>query len=473
MPKIVIVGGGISGLALAFRLEQLSPNLEVTLLEKEPRPGGTVWTLHEDRFQIEVGPNGFLDNKPATLALCKDIGLADKLVPASDVAGRNRFVYINRKLRRLPTSLAGIAMTNVLSWRAKRDLFMERYQVKANDFGDESITSFFQRRLGAEIARGLADAFVTGIYAGDPTLLSVQACFPRLVAMEQEHGSLLRGMSANAKKRRQEAKTQGQAVRASGSMWSLQGGLKILIEVLRSRLRQPIVQNVKVSQINRLSGSDFTWIVVADKGQEWRADAIVLTCPAYEQATMLLGLDASLALEIGQIAYNKVAVVALGYPQSDVPIPVEGFGYLVPQAERRDVLGVQWCSSIFPDRAPPGLVLMRAMCGGWHRSDMLDWDDGRLLQAVRNELRVQMGITANPVFHQIIRWPRAIPQYFVGHLDRVVGIEARLKDHPGLFLGGNAYRGVALNDCTERAAILAKEIFDYLAPSDRQNLDNN
>jgi oxygen-dependent protoporphyrinogen oxidase len=464
MPKIVIVGGGISGLALAFRLEQLSPTFEVTLIEKEPRLGGTVWTNQQEGFQIELGPNGFLDNKPSTLALCNDLGLEDRLVPASEAAGRNRFVYIKNQLRRLPTSLFGIITTNVLSWRAKRDLMMERYRPKGSSFEDESISSFFQRRLGSEIAGGLADAFVTGIYAGDPKLLSVKACFPRLVALEQEHGSLLRGMSANAKKRRRDSKARGEASRSTGRMWSLSGGLRSLIETLRSRLRQPTVQNVKVNQVARATGPASTWTVQCDQG-EYHADAVVLTCPAYEQASMLQSVDPSLAHDIGEIAYNRIAVVALGYRQSDVPMGMDGFGYLVPQVEKRDILGVQWCSSIFPDRAPPGMVLLRALCGGWHRGEMVDWDDARILNAVRNELRLQMGIEAGPAIHQIIRWPRAIPQYFVGHLERVSRIESRKKSYPGLFLEGNAYRGVALNDCTERAEIMSKEIFDYFSLS--------
>jgi oxygen-dependent protoporphyrinogen oxidase len=176
----------------------------------------------------------------------------------------------------------------------------------------------------------------------------------------------------------------------------------------------------------------------------------------------LTDVDSKMAEEIGQIAYNRVAVIALGYRQADVPRAMDGFGYLVPQAERRDLLGVQWCSSIFPDRAPSGMVLQRAMCGGWHRGDMVEWDDARLLQAVGKELNQAMGIEAQPVYHQVIRWPRAIPQYFVGHLDRVARIEGRLAEHPGLFVGGNAFRGVSLNDCTERAKILAKDINAYI-----------
>jgi oxygen-dependent protoporphyrinogen oxidase len=198
---------------------------------------------------------------------------------------------------------------------------------------------------------------------------------------------------------------------------------------------------------------------VRGEGQDrWEADAVVLACPAYQQAAVVADLDGELADRVGGIAYNRVAVVALGYRQGDVPMPLDGFGYLAPQRQRRDVLGVQWCSSIYPQRAPQGMVLLRAMCGGWHRPEVVGWDDGRLLGAVRAELRLAMGVRATPAFHHIVRWDRAIPQYHVGHLDRVAWIDGRLARHPGLFLAGNAYRGVSLNDCTEQAELLASRV---------------
>jgi oxygen-dependent protoporphyrinogen oxidase len=172
--------------------------------------------------------------------------------------------------------------------------------------------------------------------------------------------------------------------------------------------------------------------------------------------------DAELAAAINGISYNRVAVVALGYRAADVPSSLDGFGYLSPQRQRRDVLGVQWCSSIFPERAPPGMVLLRAMCGGWNRPELVDWDDERLADAVRGELRQSLRIEAAPVFRHIIRWPRAIPQYHLGHLERVAWIEARLARHPGLFVGGNAYHGIALNDCIEQAELLANSIERHL-----------
>jgi len=204
--------------------------------------------------------------------------------------------------------------------------------------------------------------------------------------------------------------------------------------------------------------ADGRWRVQGDGQDAWTADALVLACPAPQQAGIVADLDAELAEKISQIPYNRVAVVGLGYRRVDVPHPLDGFGFIAPQRLRRDVLGVQWCSSIYPERAPAGMVLLRAMCGGWARADLVSWDDSRLLEALRAELRRALGITAAPIFHKIIRWDRAIPQYHVGHLDRVAWVDRRLARHRGLYLGGNAYRGVALNDCTEQGALLADRI---------------
>jgi oxygen-dependent protoporphyrinogen oxidase len=203
--------------------------------------------------------------------------------------------------------------------------------------------------------------------------------------------------------------------------------------------------------------------VRGEGNDRWPADVVALTCPAYQQAAVLADFDRELAEQVGAIAYNRVAVVALGYRAADMPAALDGFGYLAPQRARRDLLGVQWCSSIFPDRAPAGCVLLRAMAGGWNRPEVAGWDDARLLDTVRAELRLALGVRTAPIFHQIIRWDRAIPQYHVGHPRRVATIEERAACHPGLFLGGNAYHGVALNDCTEQAELLAGRIARFLA----------
>jgi oxygen-dependent protoporphyrinogen oxidase len=464
MARVVIVGGGISGLSLAYRLQQAAPRIETVVLEERARPGGTMWTERRDGFQVEIGPNGFLDTKTSTRDLCRDIGLGERLVAASESAQRNRYLYLDGRLKALPGSPMSFLGSDLLSWRGKLSLLLERWRPRRRDEGDESIDAFVRRRAGREAAEVLADALVTGIHAGDPALLSVQATFPRLVALEAEHGSILKGMAATARRRRAEAAARGQPDQRPGRMWSFREGLGLLATTLAERLP---VQPVFGATVRRLEKREPTgaerprWLVHGEGQERLEADAVALTCPAYRQAALLADVDNALAEEVGGIPYNRVVVVALGYRQVDVPRPLDGFGFLAPQRTRRDLLGVQWCSSIFPDRAPPGMVLLRALAGGWHRPEIVDWDDARLLEAIRAELRLALGIVAEPVFRTIVRWDRAIPQYVLGHLERVARIDERAARQPGLFLGGNAYGGVALNDCTEQAALLAERVAHY------------
>jgi oxygen-dependent protoporphyrinogen oxidase len=482
MPRIVVVGAGISGLALAHRLEQTLPAAQVVVLEERSRTGGTIETVRRDAFVVEAGPNGFPDNNPSTLDLARSIGLQDQLVVASEAAGRNRFLLIDGRLRLLPNSFGSFLKTDLLGWVAKGQLLLERFRPRRKGWRDESIHAFARRRVGRQVADTFVDAFVTGILAGDPRLLSVEASFPRLVGWERNFGSILAGMKhAAGQRRRREAERDGLSApqlpslkqwlaglvrsgdarpsRRAGAMWSCQGGLGTLVETLSSRLRVPPVTGVAVRRVLRDGAS---WRVEGDGRDLWMADAVVLACPAHCQATLLADFDPAVAEQVGGIAYNRVAVVALGYRREQVPHSLDGFGYLSGQRSRRDVLGVQWCSSIFPDRAPSGTVLLRAMCGGWNRGDIVDWPDERLLRAVRDELAVTIGVRTPPLFHQIIRWHRAIPQYFLGHLERISWIEQRLASHPGLFVGGNAYRGVAMNDCVEQAGILAERVMTFI-----------
>jgi protoporphyrinogen/coproporphyrinogen III oxidase len=459
-PSIVVVGGGLSGLSLAFRLRERVPNINLTILEKRPTAGGNIATIHRGGFRVECGPNGIFDAKPSTLQLCRDLGLADRLIVASETSRKNRYLFLDGKLRALPGSLAAFIASPVLSWRGKMSLLVEKYRKRPADVpADESVAAFARRRTGREVTDVLADAVVTGIHAGDPELLSVNATFPRLSQMEREHGSVMRGLSAARRQRRKDAEARGEKPQPQ-RLWSFREGLQLLVDSLRERLGESVITGVGVRQIERSSND---WLVRGDGHDAWAADAIIATVPAYEQATMVADLDPALAEEMQAIPYNRIAVVAVGFRQQDVPRPFEGFGFIAPQNTRRDVLGVQWCSSIFPDRAPDGMVLWRALCGGWHRGDIVDRADDRLIDSVRNELRISMGVTAAPVFSQVVRWPAAIPQYLIGHLDRVRRIEERVATHRGLFVGGNAYHGVAMNDCTEQAMVLADRVAGCIA----------
>jgi oxygen-dependent protoporphyrinogen oxidase len=462
MAHVVIVGAGISGLSTAFYLQERLPGAEINLLEASHRLGGTVWTERLQGFQVEVGANGFLDTKSSTLDLCRRLGLGQHLIPAS-ASARRRYLFIDGQLRALPDSLGSFLRTRLLTCRAKLALLTERFRSSRRD-GDESVHDFVQRRAGRQVAEVFADALVTGIHAGDPQLLSMAAAFPRLAEFERRHGSVMAGMAAAARERRAQAAAHGKRVPRGSQLHSFRQGLRLLIESLQQRLRTPPQVHVAVRRVLRETSVPRrpVWTVCGAGREHWRADAVILACPAYRQAEVLADLDANLAEMIAAIPYSPAAVVALGYRRENVTPIIDGFGYIAPQRTRRDVLGVQFCSSIFPERAPADQVLLRAIAGGWNRKEVVTWDDARLLSAVRNELKLVLQIEAPPIFHHIIRWERAIPQYHLGHLDRVARIEAQVASYPGLFLTGNAYHGVAMNDCTEQGDQVAARVAAYV-----------
>jgi len=458
MPHVVIVGGGLTGLSVAFRLKQLSPAVSVTVLEPRDRVGGNIRTEDHDGFRVECGPNGFLDRTPSVPNLVRDLGLSGRLVAASEGSRKNRYLFLRGKLRKMPSGPFGLLTSGLLSARGKWQLFTEPWRKPAVAQKDESIAEFVTRRAGKEAADIFADALVTGIHAGDPTKLSVAAAFPRLPLMEREAGSIIRGFMRAAKRRKQDALSRGEPLPGPMRMWSFREGLQVLVDGLSAGIGGGIRTGVRVKAVRR---TDAGWFIDTE-GASLVADAVVLACPAYEQAAILGDLDAKLADLAAGIAYNRIAVVALGYRQADCSWSPDGFGYIAPQNTRRDALGVQWCSAIFPDRAPPGCVLWRALCGGVNRAEVADWDDDTLAKAVHVEMKLAMGVRGEPVFRKIVRWPRAIPQYNLGHLERVSQIEALAATHPGLFLTGNAYHGIAMGDCAEQGELVAARVAAFM-----------
>jgi oxygen-dependent protoporphyrinogen oxidase len=454
-PRIVILGAGISGLATAFRLRERLPDAELTILDAATQPGGMVGTETIDGFRVERGPNGIFDANPAGVQLCRDLGLGDRLISGSDESRRNRFLFLSGRLQKLPASPFGILQTPILSLRGRLALIAEPLKRRRLAKADESITAFARRRFGREAAATFVDGLVTGIYAGDPERLSLPACFPRLAKYEAESGSILRGVLAARRKKKREARQRGEAPPGPPRMWSFREGLQVLVETLRERVGSDLKLGVRVTRLER-TGSE--WTVHGDGNDRWQADQVILTIPARPQADLVSWFDEMLAAGIRTIRSNRIVVVALGYRRDQVHGPQEGFGYIAPQNSRRDVLGVQWCSSIFPERAPPGFVLWRALCGGVQRGEMVDWPDEQLLACVHREVARAMMVQGDPVFHRIIRWSRAIPQYELGHLARLKVIDHLAAQWPGLHLSGKAYRGVALADCAEQAALLADRI---------------
>lgn len=451
MKKVIVVGGGLAGLSVAFRL---LGHADVTVLEADQRLGGNIHTTTSpDGFRVEWGPNGFLDGKPSLLQLCRDLGLGNQLLVASEGSRKNRYVFWNDQLTALPASPLGILTTPLLSTRGKFELLAEPLRGRGRDPSNESVTAFATRRLGREACRVFMEALVTGIHAADPEKLSVAAAFPRLVAFEKQHRSVLRGFLASAKAKRKAVEAHGEKPLPQ-RMWSFRGGLREVIEALRHKLADRIETGIRVKRIVRIDGMNQ---VVLD-GETRMADHVILACPAYEQARLLEAVPGAPSADLAAVEYNSIAVVALGYRVEDAPLNPDGFGYIAPARLKRDAIGVQWCSSIFPDRAPPGFVLWRALCGGALRPDVLGWDDETLLRNVHAEMMRIMKVTDHPKFSQIVRWPRAIPQYHLGHLERVQRIEAALQTVPGIHTAGNSLHGIALNDVVERSNVVAATI---------------
>lgn len=447
---MLVVGAGISGLTVGWHLRKLLGESErVIVVDSNTRPGGTAWTERQQGFSLETGPNGFLDNKPSTLELCRDLGLADELIRAGDNA-KNRYVFLGDRLRRLPTSPGEFLRSDLLSWKGKLRVLSERWRKPGNG-DDESIYDFGCRRIGKEATEKLLDAFVTGTLAGDPQLLSLPACFPRMAELESTYGSLIRAQGQLAKERRRQGKERPTGG-PGGALTATRGGMRTIIE----KLALSFEQNLHLGEgICRLQRDGAEW-VASTPNKTYRTRCIVLACPAYAQADILAEVDATLAEEIRSIPYTCAVVAVVGYAREQLAdCPLEGFGYLTPQRLGRAVLGMLWSSSIFPDQAPEGYYQFRAILGGWKRRDVLNWNDAEILAAVRADLKQTLQIQSEPSFTWIHRWEKAIPQYHVGHLKRLEKIEQRQEKLRGLYLTGNCYRGVSLNDCTLQASQIA------------------
>lgn len=455
--RVAVVGGGISGLAAAFRLREAGA--EVVLLEADARLGGKVRTEQRDGFTIEHGPNGFLSSRESAVRLAQDLGLGDRMVPATEAA-EHRYLFSRGALRPLPTGPGSFLRSDILSLGGRIRLLTEPFRRAPKQLGsgnhDESVFDFAARRIGEEAARRLVDPMVTGVYAGDAKRLSLPAAFPRLATLEAEHGSLFRGMAAQAKARRaagEGGRQAGGPAGPGGRLTSFPGGLGEVVDTLRTTLGDAVASSRPVTGLTRREGGG--WLLEAGGGDPVAADAVVLAIPAFDIAR-LLGPHVPAAVEpLSNVPYAAAAVLALGFPADAMPRPLDGFGYLIPSEEAREVLGVLWTSTIFPGRAPDGQVLLRCIVGGVRRPDLAELADDALVQRTVDELSLTMGgAMPAPTFRAVVRWPAAIPQYVLGHLDRVRAAEAAARSLGGIHLAGNGLYGVSLADCCTRAEAL-------------------
>lgn len=466
MPRIIVVGAGISGLCTAHYLVRTlsgaGREAEILLFEAEKVPGGKMRTIREDGFNMEWGPNGFLTNKPHSLELVKELGIEDRLAQSSDLA-RKRFIYSGGRLHRLPETPQAFFASNLLSLGGRLRILWEPFAPGPPRGVDESLGDFARRRLGAEALEKLLDPMVTGIFAGDPDRMSLRSCFPLIHELEQKYGGLVKGMVSLQRERRRSGEKREMSAGPGGVLMSFDTGVQTLIDILADRLSEGLHVGVSVENVRRRDGRFLLSLVENGQRGEIDTDALVLATPAYAAAAVLGSLDPQLSEALSSIPYSPISVVALGYGQAALGNPLDGFGFLIPRMERRKILGALWDSSVFPNRAPSGKALIRAMVGGVRNPELAALPAADLIALAREELAATMGVTAGPILARAFFHDRGIPQYLVGHGKLLERVEGRLAAFPGLYLNSNAYRGIALNDCVLQSRLtadrMAKELY--------------
>lgn len=473
--RVAIIGGGITGLAAAHHLREVSPQLDVILLEASARLGGVIRTTKKDGFLVESAADNFITTSPIAIDLCTRLGLAAELI-GTNPQGRGAMVVCRGKLEPIPSGFLVMApsriwpilTTRILSSMGKLRAGFEYFIPKRKQLDDESLKAFVCRRFGHELFERLVQPLVGGIYTADPSRLSIAATMPRFTQMEQKHGSLLRAMM---RQRREAgpAKPENSGGARYSQFMTLRGGMSTLTEALANSLPPEAVQlNSPVCAI--VPNENGRWSIrIANGHQKWLdADAVIVASPANHAASMLAMTDKHISQTLGQIEYASCAVVSLAYRREQIKHKFNSFGFVVPLAEHRLILSCSFSSMKYSDRAPDQNVLMRVFVGGACQSGLLQLPREQLIQLAERELAELLGISEPPIFRDLTMQVQAMPQYHVGHCERVEYIEKRLASHPTLALAGSALRGVGVPGCIESGQKAAERVAGALAVSNRE-----
>ncbi|HJP18462.1 MAG TPA: protoporphyrinogen oxidase [Nitrospinota bacterium] len=473
--KIAVIGGGIAGLSAAYSLEKEAADngvsIEIDLIEKQSRMGGNILTEQVDDFIVEGGPDCVFSEKPASLKLCEKLGLQEELLKTREEK-KGTYVYWNNKLHDLPegvilmipTMIMPILLSSLISFPGKMRMALEPFIPKRTNPAEESLSDFVTRRLGKELLNKIAEPLVAGIHAGNPETMSINASFPRFVDLEQKYGSLIRGMLS----RRKEMLSMMKGRTAKYTMFmTLKKGLQELTDNIQSTLRNTnkLTDNQVVTVIKKNSGYE----VSLKAGGIKFYDSVIMATPSYITATLLRELDSRLADKLIEIPYASTATVSLAYSASDLNHINNGFGFIVPGISNRKIMAATYTSNKFLYRAPDGSMLLRCFVGGPKNEDLVFLDDREMEQMIRNELKEIAGIESKPIFTKIYRWEKAMPQYVIGHIDRIKKIEELTAKHPGLYLTGSAFNGIGISDCISTSSKAAEEAISFLKKNDRIN----
>lgn len=448
----LVIGAGVSGLSAAYHLTRAGQH--VLVLEATDRLGGAIGTRRIAGWQFETGPNTLMRN-PALNALLAELDLEVEAISANELA-KKRFVVKNGHPVALPGNPIELLTSPLFGLS---DLFhLAREPWIKPTATEETIAQFVRRRLGQGFLDWAVDPFVSGVYAGDPERLSVRAAIPKIHALEQTYGSLIRGGIAKMKSAKNR-RTEGIAPDKKGLI-SFPAGMAVLVDRLADRIRHSGRGDIQTASpiVDLSRTSEGIWQAKTEAGALIRAKTVVLAIPAPAAARLLAPLNAALVEPLENIAYPPVASVVLGFDRGQVAHPLNGFGMLIPGREQRQTLGVLFSSTLFPNRAPEGKVLLTAFIGGRRHPEAAEGVDATLVQRVCDDLSPLLGIRGAPVFEHTQRWPQAIPQYELGHLDRLRAIEAEIRSLPGLYLTGNWRSGIAVGDCLHSGATLAETL---------------
>jgi oxygen-dependent protoporphyrinogen oxidase len=470
--KLIIIGGGIAGLSAAYYAQKSESDAQITLLEADDHWGGKITTdrisFDDGDFIIEGGPDTFLATKPWGVTLCKELGLGNRL-HGTNQRQKNTYVLHKKRLQPLPDGLAMMIPTNIpsilksqlVSWPGKVRMGLDFLLPSQNGQHDESLGHFVSRRLGREAYENLIEPLMSGIYAGDGDQLSLRSTFPYLHDLEHKYGSLARG----ALKMRQQMAAHGGKTQGSRSAFlTPTTGLAEIVEALVESLKlngADLQLNTTVKTVQR--DIENLWQVTLEDGERLAADGIILATPTYATSDIVLELDPELATVLHGISYASTATVTLAYHQNDLPRSLDGYGYVIPRREGRRALACTWTSTKFPHRAPEGYALIRVFFGRAGQESDIPWDDAGLLELAREELELTLGITAEPLVERVFIWENAMPQYNLGHLEKLVQIDTALEKHPGLALAGNGYRGIGIPDCIHSGELAVENILKHLS----------
>jgi len=457
MSRVIIIGGGISGLAAAYYLAK--GNCASTIVESRGRLGGVIQTERVEGCTIEAGPDSFLSAKPAAFELIRDLGLAGEVIGSND---HLRITYVRKGGRlvplpdglmmMVPTKIMPLLTTGLLSFGTKVRMGMELLRSPKPKPGDQSVAEFVREHYGAEAVDYLAEPLLSGIYGGNPADLSVTSVLPRFVELAAKYGSLTRGVLAERAKVQNGASRPAQAVPL---FRTLKGGLQQMVDAVAAAIQgKTEIRSGRAETVERV-GPGFR---VKLDGDWLEADHLVVACEAHSAATLLRPVDARLAELLGTVDYSSSMTVALGYDAADFERLPDGFGFLVPRKERQRLVACTWIGTKFPNRVPDGKVVARCFLGGMGDAGVLKEPDEAIVAVVTAELRDIAGITARPRFSRIFRWPRSMAQYAVGHPQRLAEMEARVAAIPGLHVAGNAYQGIGIPDCIRMGKAAAAKI---------------